>query len=292
MSYDLFLKPRTGMYDQERLLAYFRSSRCYEIEGQHVWYRNEDTGVYFSFDVSHAGDGDEAGPAASYPVSFHMNFFRPSFFVSEAEPELSCVVEEFDFTVSDPQTDGMGEGDYDASRFVSGWEKGNELAYSVLLRDPSKREGLAFLPASRLERIWRWNFERGQQPAGLEAAVFVPRIFFLRQGDSVVPAVIWSDGTPMVFPNEIDAVVVSLTRLAPRTLFRRKEVLTVVPWTAVRPHVERFGRLHGDTVVACYDKPPRDVVAFLRALPPPARDLVTIGADSVLDAELVTRYAG
>ena len=48
-----------------------------------------------------------------------MNFFRPSFFALEAEPELTLVVKEFDFTVLDPQTDGMGKGEYEPSRFLS-----------------------------------------------------------------------------------------------------------------------------------------------------------------------------
>jgi hypothetical protein len=62
---------------------------------------------------------------------------RPSFFVFEAESEVTRIVRELDFVVLDPQTEGMGEGEFDPSIFISGWKKSNELGYSAILRDPN-----------------------------------------------------------------------------------------------------------------------------------------------------------
>ena len=286
------MKPRSGLFSQDRFFSYFRSRSRYVIQGHQAWYQNEDTGVYFSFEANagHNG-GEDADPAAGYPVSFNMNFFRPSFFALEAEPELTLVVKEFDFTVLDPQTDGMGKGEYEPSRFLSGWKTGNQFGYSAILRDPNNRPDISFLPASKLERIWRWNLARGEVQRELGESVFVPRIMFFKEEGSVTPAVVWSDGIPTAFPNDIDSVVIYLKDLAPRTLFRRKEIIASARWEVIRPLVERFGRSQGDAVVSNYVAPPKEVVSFLRSLPPRSHDLVGVSADSVLDAELVAQYA-
>lgn len=291
MSYDLYMKPRSGLFSQDRFLSYFRNRPPYVVEGQQAWYHNEDTGVYFSFELN-SGQGQDANPASGYPVLFNMDFFRPSFFALEAEPELRQVVEELDFTVLDPQTDGMGEGEYDSSRFLSGWKVGNQFGYSAMLRDPTNRPDISSLPASKLERIWRWNHARGEVQGKLGEAVFVPRIMFFKEEGAVTPAVVWSDGIPTAFPNDIDSVVIFLKDLAPRTLFRRKEIIASARWEVIRPLVERFGRSHGDAIVGNYVTPPKEVVSFLQSLRPLAHGLVGISADSVLDAELVAQYAG
>lgn len=292
MSYDLHMKPRSGLFSQERFLSYFQERSSYVVRGQQAWYQNEDTGVYFSFETNSARvEGENSDLAAGYPVSFNMNVFRPSFFALEAEPELTHVVKEFDFTVLDPQTDGMGEGEYEPSRFVSGWRTGNQFGYSVILRDPSNRTDISSLPASKRERIWRWNHARSEVQRQLGESVFVPRIMFFKEGSSVTSAVVWSDGIPTAFPNDIDSVVVYRKELAPRTLFRRKEVIAFASWDAIRPVVERFGRSQGDAVVGDYATPPKEVVSFLRGLSPRSHDLVGVSADSVLDAELVAQYA-
>lgn len=292
MSYDLHLKPRSGLFSQERFLSHFRSRSLYVVQGQQAWYQNEDTGVYFSFEANSVkGEGEGADPAASYPVSFNMNFFRPSFFALEAEPELTRVVKEFDFTVLDPQADGMSEGEYEPSRFLSEWRTGNEFGYAAMLRDPSSRTDISSFPTSKLERIWRWNYARSEVQRKLGKSVFVPRIMFFKVGGSLASAVVWTDAIPTAFPDDIDSVVVYLRDLAPRTLFRRREFLASASWDVIRPLVERFGRSQGDAVVGDYATPPKELVSFLRGLSPRPHDLVGVSADLVLDAELVAQYA-
>jgi hypothetical protein len=114
---------------------------------------------------------------------------------------------------------------------------------------------------------------------------------FFKDGGAVASAVVWSDGIPTAFPSDIDSVVVYLKDLAPRTLFRRKEIIASASWEVIRPLVERFGRSQGDAVIGDYTAPSKEIVSFLRGLSPRSHDLVGVSADSVLDAELVARYA-
>ena len=50
MSYDLYLKPRSGDFSQDRFLSYLQGRSPYSVQGQHALYQNEDTGVHFSFE--------------------------------------------------------------------------------------------------------------------------------------------------------------------------------------------------------------------------------------------------
>ena len=289
MSYDLDLKPRSGDFSQDRFLSYFQSRAPYVVQGQQAWYENEDTGVYFSFETHAAeAEGADADLAAAYPVSFNMNFCRPSFFALEAEPELSRVIREFDFVALDPQTDG--QGDYDPARFLSEWRAGNEFGYSAMFGDPDRRPDVAALPRARLERIWRWNHARGQRQRELGDSIFVPRIMFFKDDPVVKPAVVWTDGIPRAFPSEVDAVVVYLNALAPKKFFRRKETVARASWESIRPLIERFGRSDDEAIVGTYSTPPPEVVSFLQSLTPTSQPLVGVNADSVLDAELVAKY--
>jgi hypothetical protein len=38
----------------------------------------------------------------------------------------------FDCVVLDPQTDGMGQGEYQSDKLLSGWNFGNEFACAVI----------------------------------------------------------------------------------------------------------------------------------------------------------------
>src|SRR5262249_11955370 len=123
MSYDLYMRPRVGMVDRARFVSHFLSRPHYESVDDQSWYRTADTGVYFVFEysdtvTSNAPDLEE--PASGYPLSFNINYCRPSFFGKEAEPELHAFIERFDLLVDDPQIGGMGVGEYDSAKFLRG----------------------------------------------------------------------------------------------------------------------------------------------------------------------------
>src|SRR5580658_8884848 len=93
MSYDLLFKPRNGLLDQGDLVRYFSHRHNYKVDGAQAIYGNEDTGVYFQFDLQTAS---EASDTEDYPVAFNINYFRPSYFILEAEMEVSAFVRTFD----------------------------------------------------------------------------------------------------------------------------------------------------------------------------------------------------
>lgn len=86
-----------------------------------------------------------------------MNYFRPFYFVNEAEPELMYFVDYFSMAVDDPQTHGMGRGSYDSIKFKEGWSYGNEFGYQSILKDNPE---VYTLPTKTLNYIWDWNFNR------------------------------------------------------------------------------------------------------------------------------------
>ena len=96
MSYDLFLKPRNGVIDRTALTQYFANRPGYKTEAGKARYINEETGVYFYFNFAEKpavdiDQSDDEGPdeTLDYPVAFNLNYYQPSFFVLEAEPEVT-----------------------------------------------------------------------------------------------------------------------------------------------------------------------------------------------------------
>ena len=50
MSYDLFLKPKSGDLSKEQFDSYFQGRDEYNLKGSQAWYQNKATGVYFVFE--------------------------------------------------------------------------------------------------------------------------------------------------------------------------------------------------------------------------------------------------
>src|SRR5271168_4683376 len=116
MSYDLHFRSRFPdfRFTLDNFVDYFKVRPRYEIKGSQAWYSNGESGVYFSFEFNEQNEqnGDSGATDETdsklFPVSFNLNYFRPHPFGLEAEPEAAAFVREFDLTVSDPQTSGMG----------------------------------------------------------------------------------------------------------------------------------------------------------------------------------------
>ena len=103
MSYDLFLQCHDDSYDRGQFLEYFRAREWCKIQGSQAWYQNEDTGAYFSFELSEPSETEEP---PQLPISLNVNFFRPSYFIAEVETEVTALVHQFDMIVFDPQIPG------------------------------------------------------------------------------------------------------------------------------------------------------------------------------------------
>jgi hypothetical protein len=186
MTYDLFLQCRDGTYDRAQFLEFFRAREWYKINGSQAWYENEDTGVYFSFELSEPSEG---GEPPQLPISLNVNCFRPSYFIAEVETEVTALVQRFDMIAFDPQLGGMGEGEYQGELLIAGWNSGNEFAFSTFLKDPEHRTGLLSLPSATLAEIWTWNRKRGALQARFGDSKFVPRVSFIRIDEGVSTAV-------------------------------------------------------------------------------------------------------
>ena len=287
MTYDLYFKPRTGVVDRRRIIAYFSSRPNYEVNPSQVWYQNADTGVYFVFEMQ---DKKEEG-IENYPVSMSINYFRPSYFVREAEPEVTAFVREFDMIVSDPQMHGMGEGEYDAERLKSGWNHGNDFGCSAILRDPKNQMNVSSLPSEILLKAWSWNLARERLQNDLGESKFVPRVMFVLLDDDVRTAAVWPDGIPIAVP-DVDILIVPRKQLAPRPLFRRVEDRTLVALKEALPILQKHGSTNAQgTLVLNYNTPTDEIAGYVTSLPTDKREVKGLAPDQVLDRELVAKYA-
>jgi hypothetical protein len=290
MSYDLYFKPRNGSFTEEGFHLYFRERPNYKCEGSQAWYGNEDTGVYFVFELQTEQPVEEDDePMEHFPIALNINYLRPSYFIFEAEPEVTAFVKHFDLLVSDPQMEGMGDGEYNAEKLLSGWNCGNEFGYTSILRDENNRSGISHLPTERLYNAWRWNLFRSQVQARVGESKFVPRIMFMNIDGSTVTAAVWPDGIPVVV-TKVDYLCVPRKELAPTKLFRKKEDTTFVAWDVAFPVLSKHGTLDADGSISLnYMTPPQDVVKFVQALPAENRTVSGLSPDKVLDREIYVR---
>lgn len=291
MSYDLFMTPRAGAVDRGQFLKYFEGRPHYKTDGDRAWYQNEDTGTYFGFEYADSATSDPPGDegASHHPLSFNINFFRPSYFAKEAEPEVTAFVRHFDLVVEDPQVDGMGNGPYDPAKFLTGWATGNEFGYrAIQQQDPPPK--IFTLPGAEIDRIWRWNHGRDRRQAAIGESRFVPRIMCLDVDGAARSAVVWPDAIPSLLP-QVDYLLIGRDQLAPRRLLLKKRDAVLVSWAAADALIRQHSTtVEGPAFLLNYEAPPPALVDFVTKLPPSSRELKGISADSVLDAELVAKH--
>lgn len=286
MSYDLFLKPKTGAISRQDFEDYFKQRKNYKVENDQAWYENNETGVYFVFEYNDVESTDESEDY--YPISFNMNYFRPSFFGLEAEPEVSKFISHFGMVIDDPQMDGMRNGVYAPSDFVAGWNKGNEFGYQSILGQAGE---VKTLPTSTLEDAWKWNYERESLQSLVTDDVFIPRIMFVAYKGKTVTACVWPDAIPSVIP-EVDILLIQRRELAVRKLFTKKEDMAIGSWLQFRPLISKFSsKSVGGGSYLFYEKVPSEIEKAIKALPTASTsELEGISQDRVLNEELVRKY--
>lgn len=288
MSYDLFLRPRNGALGKKEFEAYFQDRRFYNTEAGHATYDNDYTGVYFSFKWADSRAYVEEEGGEFYPVAFNINYFRPSYFIVEAEIEVSAFVRAFDLLVSDPQWKGMGKGEYDAKVLQSGWKAGNQSAYDIILEEPEQRSGVRTLPSATVLQAWRWNFEVDARQQSVGDTKFVPRVLLLEVEGQMGSAMVWPDGMPLV------ATPVDWLILAGENLLRRRpdfaSAKRLLPWAEALQILAPFVKQGpGPVVTFDYGEAPSEVFDFLLRLPPASLSFSRWPQHAVLDREMVER---
>ncbi len=268
----------------EAFSAHFLDRPNYVLTDTQALYQNEDTGVYFAFDLPEEEAGS-AAPGGAW-ASFTINYLRPGFFAEEAAAEIEAFLAAFPGEVDDPQAGGLGRGAFGREGFVRGWSAGNRAAHAGLLQ---RREGeLVTLPRAQLDTIWRWNASRRRRAAGLRDAAFVPRIMFVRAPAGPRSFTVWTDASPVVLP-ATDVVVLARETLAPRRWLRRKADVALVEWAEVAPVVSPFRR-EADPLPHWHlewAEPPAPAVELFRRATPLAAPLRGIPAGELLETELV-----
>jgi len=280
MSYDLYFKSDSAKLNEDQLASYFCARPHYIVKDSQAFYKNDDTGVYFSFDF---GEEDED----EYPIAFELNYFRPHFFGLEAVGEVASFVEAFHLSVDDPQTDGMGEGAFSIEGFLRVWNAGNRFGYSLL----SQRKSLTpqVYPSADLERVWLWNLNRSTLQHKAGDSLFVPKFMFIKGLTQARAAVVWPNACPIYMPKTDIVFIVrdALTR-APNS--NDSNEVIIAEWADIEPIVSRYsyddayGYFRLD-----YESVPDALSQFIRSLPMvPYEPEMGVANDCVLNAELVT----
>lgn len=284
MSYDLFLKPKSGDLSRDTFDSYFRDRDKYKLEGPQAWYQNEATGVYFVFEYKDF----EEGEVNHSPIAFNMNYFRPTYFVKEAESEVDDLVSAFDMEVEDPQTSGMGKGDFNADKFRSGWLFGNEFGYQSILKDHPQ---VFFLPTKKLEDFWLWNKNKDALQEQVTDDVFVPSIMLLKLEGRAVTACVWPDGIPSIIP-PVDVLLIGRKELARRKLFKKTEDMAIGKWEIALPYLEKHKKkMQGDAYYLNYQTVPNEIKTYIQSLEAiDISSLERLPVDQVLNEELVQKY--
>jgi hypothetical protein len=307
MSYDLQFCVRAGATAPTagELEAYFRGRPSYQLlQGSQAFYSNEDTGVYFTFDLGvsaeEAGEAEAAPPQdglQAIPLSFNVNYMRPSIFGLEAESELTALVERFGLSVDDPQVHGMGRGAYSPAGFLAGWNAGNELGYRAMVAQVKQQAGSEgdlldmVLPAAELERCWRWNLQRNDLQRELGDDVFVPRVSFLHRDGAIKSFVVWGDAMAVALP-DVDYLMLVRQQLAPRRLFLFKpQDMAIARFSDLAPLLPLSTPVAAPVPhrVFRWATPPAAAQEFFTARTPFRGGQVGVPVDKVLDAELMRK---
>lgn len=285
MGYDLFFKTKSNNFSKLEFEKYFKARKNYTLDNNQAWYENNKTGVYFAFEFNE--DDSNEYSDEHYQCSFNINYFRPSFFALEAEPELSNFVNNFGMTINDPQIDGMKNGVYSSSGFLTGWNKGNEFGYESIINQAGE---VYTLPTAKLEESWKWNYEKDALQNSVSEDVFVPKIIFVKLSKKVVTACVWPDAVPSILP-EVDILLIQRKKLAIRKIFTKKEDVAIGSWIEFIPLISKYSKKTiNNSSYVFYDEVPIDIVKAVKNLPSTSiEELEVISPENILNEELVCK---
>jgi hypothetical protein len=288
MSYDLyFTSPKISIEDFN---SYFGGDPRYEINSGQAFYRNEHTGVYFSFDHNSQPPDDE--DAIDHSVAFNINYYRPHFFALEAEPEVRRFIHHFKCNIYDYQNHGMGEGPYSREGFLKGWNHGNDFAYGAILGGDDAPSVVNSKPTEELEQIWKWNAAKHKREKETEEDIFIPLIMFMAIDGALGSVCVWPDGISTLIPY-VDYLYIPRKELAPKKFLRKQEEDFCILSSADFPDFFDF-YVTEDFELRASKLPspdtPKAVKDFVMSLKKFEGHVESVGYDSILNLELVLKY--
>ena len=111
--------------------------------------------------------------------------------------------------MSDPQIEGMGEGEYTPEGFLRGWNAGNRFAHQAYLALEQRGEKLIgrhhVLPAKTLRACWEWTYgidtlyDRVHDD---DIDVFIPQVMYALCDGALQTLCVW----PQLIPTALPAV--------------------------------------------------------------------------------------
>jgi hypothetical protein len=299
MSYDLFFVPKNHGCSlvAESFRDYFAAREHFTVENNQACYTNDDTGVYFSFDFKGGNErepsDDEDGDQGRYLASFNLNYFRPHIFGLEAEPEVAAFVQQFDLRIDDPQFGGMEQGEYSHKGFLDGWNAGNEFGYKAIISQNGLAAVAGTLDSQTIERYWTWNFGRRQFQKELGDNIFVPRVSFCSYDGEVASFAVWPNGIPIALP-VTDLLLVGRDRKKASTGTEADNEFSLVRFADAKSLVHKFPRKIQGTAfhLLDYQRPPAIIEHWVDSLALYEKSIEGLAVGSILDAELVAKFAG
>lgn len=211
MSFDLFFCwPRKERIDFTSVCRQAESWGYFEQTDNQLWYRNEDTGVYFSLDFEAEAPADGEGPDIpegyfDAGLSFNLNFNRPTYFGHEAMPIVERLAVNFALSVFDPQASDSEHlllTKVNADDLLRSWLRSNRNAILTMI----EHAGVSTPPQMSLEKsMYRWNYAKNKK--SLEATcgeqIFVPTLSPIRRTGSghAQLAFAYTQGVPCLVPD-------------------------------------------------------------------------------------------
>jgi len=276
MGYDLTFRSRgSGEAPPiEDLHEYFEHRPNYRIDGFTAQYLNEDTGIYFWFDMG----GD-------LPM-FQLSYARSHVFALEAVDEVRGFVHHFDLTLDAGGAVGPKGAEFRAEGFLSGFDAGNREGYRLAADPTTGFEGWFTRPAAAIESEWRWNLGRAAMQERVGESVFVPKISYFLIDGRLGSGAVWSDAIPVAMPS-VDYLVVVRDRAWPKRIINREPEILALPFAQVEPLAAQYRFVAGELghYQMYWDKAPEAVIEFLRNAHANEAPFEAVSADRILDAE-------
>jgi hypothetical protein len=192
MSFDLFFCwNRQERINFEAVCSWSDDLACFERNDNQLWYRNEDSGVYFSLDFEPKQPAEGEGPEIpegyfDTGLSFNLNFNRPSYFGYEAMPVVENLSRRFGLFAFDPQARDLENQlwrDVKSHDLLQGWLEHNRRAILTMI----EHAGLDTPPQMLLEKsTYRWNYSIKKKELQRKCGdqIFVPTLSPIRRRGS------------------------------------------------------------------------------------------------------------